>query len=79
MKLFEEWFTEKYGQVWALRPKEQKWTKSQIESLWADAVRYGMLAAADIAERMYFTHTPDDGVISGEGVADEIRKRANDI
>ena len=41
--------------------------------------RLGMLAAADIAERMYFTHTPDDGVISGEGVADEIRKRANDI
>jgi len=43
------------------------------------AFKAGMLAAADIAERMYFTHTPDDGVISGAGVADEIRKRANDI
>ena len=44
-----------------------------------EAFQAGMLASADIAERMYFTHTPDDGVISGEGVADEIRKRANDI
>ena len=44
-----------------------------------EAFQAGLLAASDIAERMYFTHTPDDGVISGEGVADEIRKRANDI
>jgi len=38
--------------------------------------RATMLAAADIAERMYFHHTPDDGVISGDGIAAEIRKRA---
>ena len=44
-----------------------------------EGCKAGMLAAADIAERMYFHHTPDDGVISGEGVAAEIRKRVNDI
>ena len=41
-----------------------------------DAFRAGMLEAAEIAERMYFHHTPDDGVISGDGIAAEIRKRA---
>jgi len=76
MKGFNEWFNEENRQL-----DEGYWSpvreggKQALEA----AFKAGMLAAADIAERMYFTHTPDDGVISGEGVADEIRKRANDI
>ena len=74
MKQFDEWYE--------TRNKVSNEYVSEDETginLARRAFRAGMLAAADVAERMYFTHTPDDGVISGEGVADEIRKRANDI
>jgi len=73
MNEFDEWFDDENRQL-----DEGYWSpimeggKQALDA----AYRAGMLAAADIAERMYFTHTPDDGVISGEGVADEIRKRA---
>ena len=72
MKQFDEWFSShprNSGNDNRFRNKEGM----------RMAYKAGMLASADIAERMYFTHTPDDGVISGAGVAVEIRKRANDI
>ena len=68
MKQHDEWW-EEYGKHYKI---------DFFEAITEDAFRAGMLASADVAERMYFTHTPDDGVISGEGVADELRKRAND-
>ena len=77
MKEFNEW--------WEIRNRDRhdynlpESLDSCDKKLAEKAYQAGMLAAADVAERMYFTHTPDDGVISGEGVADEIRKRANDI
>jgi len=70
MTLFEEW--------WATYKNSGRKRQLSVDALSLDAFRAGMLAAADVAERMYFTHTTDDGVISGEGVADELRKRAND-
>ena len=73
MKQFDDYWKENWN--------EQEWAGCEraYRLCYEDGVKTGMVAAADIAERMYFTHTPDDGVISGEGVADEIRKRANDI
>jgi len=70
MKEFEEW--------WESQNIPPEIIPPHLEDALVDAFKAGMLAAADIAERMYFHHTPDDGVISGEGVADELRKRAND-
>ena len=71
MKAFKEWFRENSENSYARNMSRHEIAKQAFHA--------GMLAAADIAERMYFTHTPDDGVISGAGVAVEIRKRANDI
>ena len=81
MKQFDEWFKE-YGSGFKGKMAAGEYinrnaiTIEFFEGVTEDAFRAGMLAAADIAERMYFHHTPDDGVISGEGIAAEIRKRA---
>ena len=74
MKLAEDWMIDLEKNLY----NGEKCPRIMRENM-KEGFRAGMLASADIAERMYFTHTPDDGVISGAGVAVEIRKRANDI
>ena len=70
MKGYKEYFKEWWAKNDYLYGQPIAYDEAQ------DIFRAGMLASTDIAERMYFHHTPDDGVISGEGIAAEIREAA---
>ena len=73
---FEDFYTEYRAGLQWISPENESAIKAALMLAFNSGKKSGMLASADIAERMYFHHTPDDGVISGEGIAAEIRKRA---